>query len=89
MSKETFKEFIRNKPYLIDYVNDNTMSWQKFYELYDLYGENNICFVKILQTPVSVFVNFSFEFAFYINQDSVGSKEVCKVILGKVCIFIV
>lgn len=41
MSKETFKEFIRNKPYLIDYVNDNTMSWQKFYELYDLYGEDD------------------------------------------------
>ena len=41
MSKETFKEFIRNKPELINYINDGTMTWQKFYELYDLYGENN------------------------------------------------
>ena len=41
MSKETFKKFIRNKPELINYINDGTMTWQKFYELYDLYGENN------------------------------------------------
>lgn len=41
MSKETFKEFIRNKPELVNYVNDGSMTWQKFYELYDLYGENN------------------------------------------------
>ena len=41
MSKETFKEFIRNKPELVSYVNNGTMTWQKFYELYDLYGEDN------------------------------------------------
>ncbi len=40
MSKETFKQFIKTKPELIDYVNDNTMTWQKFYELYDIYGED-------------------------------------------------
>jgi hypothetical protein len=41
MSKETFKEFIRSKPELVNYVNNGTMTWQKFYELYDLYGEDN------------------------------------------------
>ena len=41
MSKETFKEFIRNKPELINHVNNGTMTWQKFYELYDLYGEDD------------------------------------------------
>lgn len=41
MSKETFKEFIRNKPELIYHVNNGTMTWQKFYELYDLYGEDD------------------------------------------------
>ena len=41
MSKETFKEFIRNKPELIDYVTKGEMDWQKFYELYDIYGEDN------------------------------------------------
>ncbi len=41
MSKESFKEFISTKPELADYVKDNTMTWQQFYELYDLYGEDN------------------------------------------------
>ncbi len=41
MSKETFKEFVRKNPKLIKYVNNNQMTWQKFYEMYDMYGEDN------------------------------------------------
>ncbi len=41
MSKEDFKNFVKNRPELADYVDKNEMTWQKFYELYDLYGENN------------------------------------------------
>ncbi|MDO5568827.1 MAG: spore coat protein YlbD [bacterium] len=41
MSKiENFKSFVKKYPVLISYVNNNTMSWQKFYELYELYGED-------------------------------------------------
>ena len=40
MSKETFKEFISKKPELIDYIKNGEMTWQKFYELYDIYGED-------------------------------------------------
>ncbi len=40
MKREAFKNFIKNKPELVDYVNDGEMTWQKFYELYDLYGED-------------------------------------------------
>lgn len=40
MSKEQFKEFVQKNPHLADYVENNTMTWQKFYELYDMYGEN-------------------------------------------------
>lgn len=41
MKKEEFKEFVRKNPKLITYVKNNTMTWQKFYEMYDLYGESN------------------------------------------------
>ena len=41
MSKESFKLFVRKHPTLINYVNNNTMSWQKFYDIYDLYGEDS------------------------------------------------
>ena len=41
MSKETFKEFVRLKPELIKQVNSNKTSWQKLYEIYEIYGEDN------------------------------------------------
>ena len=40
MKKEQFKEFVRKNPRLISYVKNNEMTWQKFYEMYDLYGES-------------------------------------------------
>ena len=41
MSKlDDFKKFISNHSEFVDLVNSNKTSWQKLYELYDLYGEN-------------------------------------------------
>lgn len=39
--KEEFKEFVRNHPKLVTYVKDGKATWQKFYEIYDLYGDSN------------------------------------------------
>jgi hypothetical protein len=39
--KDEFKEFVGRTPNLIKYVKDGSMTWQKFYELWDLYGEEN------------------------------------------------
>ena len=41
MKIEEFKKFVKNNPYLIDYVKSDKMTWQKFYEIYDLYGEDD------------------------------------------------
>ena len=41
MKKEEFKEFVKKNPQLITYVKNNEMTWQKFYEMYDLYGDSN------------------------------------------------
>lgn len=38
-TKEKFKDFVKLHPELIKHVNDGNMSWQKFYEMYDMYGE--------------------------------------------------
>ena len=40
MKKDEFKEFARKNPSLINFVNNGDMTWQKFYEMYDLYGED-------------------------------------------------
>ena len=41
MSKESFKNFVRQNPELADYVIENKVTWQNLYEIYDLYGESN------------------------------------------------
>lgn len=50
MAKEDFKRFVRSHPELIQHVNDGNMSWQRFYEMYDIYGENNSVWLKYQDT---------------------------------------
>lgn len=50
MAKEDFKRFVRSHPELIQHVNNGSMSWQKFYEMYDIYGENNSVWLKYQNT---------------------------------------
>jgi len=40
MSKESFKYFVKEHPEFVKYVNSGEMTWQKFYEMYDMYGDN-------------------------------------------------
>lgn len=48
--KEKFKLFVQKNPSLIKYVNNNEMTWQKFYEMYDLYGEESTVWDKYIKT---------------------------------------
>lgn len=41
MSKDKFKSFVKQNPQLIKYVKSGDMTWQNFYEMYDLYGEED------------------------------------------------
>lgn len=41
MAKEEFKDFVKRNPNLISYVNNGEKTWQDFYEIYDLYGEDD------------------------------------------------
>ena len=36
-----FKSFVKKHPNLNSYVTDGQMTWQKFYEMYDMYGEDS------------------------------------------------
>lgn len=40
--KEEFKLFASRHPELVHYVKTGDMSWQKFFEIYDIYGENEV-----------------------------------------------
>jgi hypothetical protein len=47
---EKFKEFIKDKEFLIDKVNNKETTWQNLYEIYDLYGEDASIFKKETDT---------------------------------------
>lgn len=40
MSKEDFKLFVKDNPFLITKVKNNETTWQKLFEIYSLYGDN-------------------------------------------------
>lgn len=46
--KEQFKQFVKKNPVLIKYINSKEMTWQQFYEMYDLYGEEESVWNKYL-----------------------------------------
>lgn len=39
--KEEFKLFVKTHPELIKFVKSDEMTWQKFYEIYLIYGNDN------------------------------------------------
>ena len=51
--KKEFKEFVKKNPSLVNHVNNNEMTWQKFYELYDMYGNDNNIWDKYINTRES------------------------------------
>jgi len=51
MSKiEEFKKFALKHPELSDYIKNNNSSWQRLFELYDIYGEKEEVWEKYLNS---------------------------------------
>lgn len=40
-NKEEFKAFVKKNPKLITFIKNGDMTWQKFYEIYDIYGDSS------------------------------------------------
>lgn len=47
--KEAFKEFIGNHPEILKYIKNKEMTFQDFYEIYDIYGEDANTWSKYFQ----------------------------------------
>ena len=78
MSKETFKSFVRENPNLVQHVNSNNMTWQKFYEMYELYGSNNSVWDSYIKTEPSTSETSSSR----IHSAEKAFKELMNVVKG-------
>ena len=60
-TKEKFKEFVKSHPELLNHVKNKTKTWQDFYEIYDMYGEEeNVWkeYLKPLTTAATTAASF-------------------------------
>ena len=48
-----FKNFVKNNSFLITYIRNGKKSWQDFYEMYDLYVEDEDAWEKYLEEDQS------------------------------------
>ena len=82
--KEEFKIFVRENPQLLKHVKDNTMTWQKFYEMYDMYGKDEKVWEPYLKKEVVATATTAgvLEWLKNINLDSVqeGINSVQRVL---------
>ncbi len=51
--KSQFKEFVKKNPGLIKHVRNGSKTWQDFYEIFNLYGENNSVWDEFLKESSS------------------------------------
>lgn len=75
---DDFKEFVKKNPKLVKYIKTGESNWQKFYEIYDLYGDSNEAWkdylnVETAAATTAVGVTEMFNWLKNINLDSVQS----------------
>lgn len=81
--KEEFKNFVKNNPKLISFVKKGEMTWQKFYEIFDLYGEEESVWKEYLtKEEKQESNNTSFDFLKNIDLDSIqnGAQSLQRVL---------
>ena len=69
--KETFKNFVSNHPELITYVKNKEATWQDFYEIYDIYGENEEAWNKYFNDSNSASIGELTNLFKNVNMDNV------------------
>lgn len=51
--KQEFKQFVSKHPELVAYVKEKQNTWQDFYEIYDIYGENESVWNKYFKNETT------------------------------------
>ena len=73
-TKEKFKNFVKKNPVLLKHVQNGNMTWQKFYEIYDMYGEEESAWKDYLDASVSTGTTLGlFDYIKNLDLDSIQS----------------
>lgn len=56
--KESFKNFAKSHPELVNSIKSGDTSWQKLYEIYDIYGEDDRAWNTYFNKNTSTSSNF-------------------------------
>ena len=78
MSLSSFKNFVKERPSLINHVESGKKTWQDFYNIYELYGENSSVWDKYLEKGISStagVVTFKDLFDTFKNMDVSGVQD--------------
>ncbi len=76
---EKFKLFVKTNPTFASFIKNGSMTWQKFYELYDMYGEDSTVWDEFKELPkktsptISDIVNMAKNIDINKLQDGVNS----------------
>ena len=69
-----FKSFVKENPSLLKYVQKGEMTWQKFYEMYDMYGESNDVWNEYLNKEVNTATS-SFDFVNWVKNIDMNALQ--------------
>lgn len=60
-SKDDFKNFAKAHPELVHYIKSGEATWQRFYEIYDIYGEDAAAWQDYLKKTTNINNNYNFK----------------------------
>ncbi len=61
-TKDEFKNFAKMHPELVHYIKNGESTWQKFFEIFDIYGEDENAWQDYFKTSTSNSTNTSYNF---------------------------
>lgn len=64
--KEEFKEFVKKHPRLVKFIKEGNKTWQDFFEIYDIYGEDKEAWKEYL--PVAATNSSPIDFVSWIKN---------------------
>lgn len=78
-TKEEFKNFAKAHPELVHYIKNGEATWQKFYEIYDIYGESETAWQDYFNVPNNTNTNTNTSYNFKSITDKIKNIDLSSI----------